>query len=65
MAFGSEPVPSEVYNFTGGRSRGNVASILGPTMYSDDTQIKSGLRPIVIDGSNVAFAHGRGSQFSG
>ena len=65
MAFGSEPLPAGVYNFTAGPGRKNEAPIQGPTVYSEDTQPKTSLRPIAIDGSNIAYAHGRGSHFSG
>ena len=34
-----------------------------PAIYSDDSVRAEGLRPIVVDGSNIAFAHGK-SNFS-
>jgi len=57
------PLPAEVFRFTGNRKRREVPAS-GPTIYSDDQEVRKGLRPIVIDGSNIAFAHGRSKKFS-
>jgi len=35
-----------------------------PTIYNTENSQKKGLRPIIIDGSNVAFSHGKSSKFS-
>ena len=36
----------------------------GATIYSTEQQKKKGLRPIVIDGSNIGFSHGKSIKFS-
>ena len=36
----------------------------GATIYSTEQQKKEGLRPIVIDGSNIGFSHGKSIKFS-
>jgi len=50
---------NQVYRFQGGsREEAPV-----PAIYSDDSLRAEGPRPIVVDGSNIAFAHGK-SNFS-
>lgn len=47
-------------NFKDNSKRGKVVVSQGPTMYNGNVKVnRSGLRPIVIDGSNVAMEHGR------
>jgi len=58
----------QVFHFTGRKetsasARGGSADPAS-TMYSQHEQVQTGLRPIVIDGSNIAFAHGRSQIFS-
>jgi len=50
---------NQVFRFQGG-SREEAPA---PAIYSDDSVRAEGLRPIVVDGSNIAFAHGK-SNFS-
>jgi len=54
---------SKVFRFTG--SKGGKEKE-GPTMFVGQQQdkVEGGLRPIVIDGSNVAMSHGLGNLFS-
>jgi len=54
---------SKVFRFTG--SKGGKEKE-GPTMLVGQQQdkVEGGLRPIVIDGSNVAMSHGLGNNFS-
>ena len=56
--FGARVGNPDVFRFQGARKEAPP-----PAIYSDDSIHKEGLRPIVIDGSNIAFAHGK-SQFS-
>jgi len=67
---GSSSVQPRVFRFTGTgpgnrEEQGKVVS-QGPTMYvgEQDNTVSGGLRPIVIDGSNVAMSHGMNTVFS-
>jgi len=53
----------QVFHFTG-RKETSASADPASTMYSQHEQVQTGLRPIVIDGSNIAFAHGRSQIFS-
>ena len=65
--FASEPSQPRVFRFTGGgkEGQGKVVSE-GPTMYvgQQENIVEGELRPIVIDGSNVAMSHGLHTAFS-
>lgn len=59
--FTAGPRPGEVFRFSGTRGRNRAPAPVenhGPTLYTEERQDKTGLRPIVVDGSNIAFAHG-------
>jgi len=63
--FTGQPTPRHVYKLSGNQGSSEAAvSNPASTMYSDGKQEKTGRRPIVIDGSNIAFAHGRSQNFS-
>ena len=71
LQFGDlQPPRGEVFRFHGRRTeQPRIPSPIEPLPHSDavySTEAKSveGLRPIVIDGSNIAYAHGRSSSFS-
>lgn len=60
-------VAPRLFRFEGNRRpapRPSAAATTGPTMLASETDKKSGLRPIVIDGSNVAMSHGKHKEFS-
>ena len=65
--FASEPSQPRVFRFTGGgkEGQGKVVSE-GPTMYvgQQENIVEGELRPIVMDGSNVAMSHGLHTAFS-
>ena len=63
----SQPPRGKVFRFHGRQNE--QQRVPSPVAHSDavySTEEKSveGLRPIVIDGSNIAYAHGRSSSFS-
>ena len=66
----SSSVAQRVFRFTGAgpgkmEEQGKVVS-QGPPMYVEeqDNTASGGLKPIVIDGSNVAMSHGMNIVFS-
>ncbi len=64
LRFGAPAVlPGQVFRFTGQANKGPQEK--SETVYSvGSSEPRTGLRPIVIDGSNVAMGHGRGQTFS-
>lgn len=59
---GPAPPPGQVFRFTGRGGQSETAETMYSVSSSRAAQV--GLRPIVIDGSNVAMSHGRSSHFS-